>query len=524
MIVGPFFFPLFSKVVKDVAKYEHTVLTRIKDIAQFSDVRDNQLVGYGLVVGLNGSGDRNSPFTQVSFKSMLERLNVTMGSTTSLELRNVAAVMVTATLPPFSRKGSRIDVTVSAMGDATDLRGGTLLVTPLLGGHNEVVAVAQGAVSVVGLTAAGATTSKTVGTPTAGKIANGAIIEKEVGFELASLSKLRLALRNPDFTTANRVSESINNFFGKDTSHSVDHGTIDVKIPKSYKNEMVHFITQLEQLEVIPDQVARIVIDPAGVIAITNKVRLSPVAVNHGSITIRVSEKPEAFTPNYSPISFGPGGLNLLSIEGAKQGKNFDLLKKDIEKEKKQLEKDRKESLLEVDNEAPTKAKQRSINDVYDQILESINDQINDLDHASASAASGINKRRQNLSKQKEKINKEREEALNELEDSPSSKKKKEKINKIYDLALDNLDQKNDQSIEEKNNDFYGIRDGMAILPRTEANIEEKSGKFSTLDPGPTLQELVDALNALGVTPREMVHILETIKRSGALHAEILAS
>ena len=274
---------------------------RIKDIVSFEGIRQNQLVGYGLVVGLNGTGDtiNNNPYTKESFTGMLERLGVNIRDAAAIGSNTVAAVMVTASLPPFARQGSNVDVSVSAVGSATDLRGGTLLVTPLLGADGDVYAVAQGPVAVGGFNATGKTGTKvTKGVPTSGKILSGAIVEKEVGFELAHLNKMNLTLRNPDFTTANRIGEVINKLFAG-IARAVDPTTVSIDIPTPFKTDLVGFLTKLEQLKVVPDQVAKIVIDDQdGVIVMGEHVRISTVAVTHGSITIKVTETPQISQPN----------------------------------------------------------------------------------------------------------------------------------------------------------------------------------------------------------------------------------
>jgi flagellar P-ring protein precursor FlgI len=268
--------------------------SRIKDIADFEGVRENQLVGYGLVVGLNGSGDtlNNAPFTRQSLQSMLERLGV---NTPSAELRtaNVAAVMVTANLPPFSTQGTRIDVTVSALGDADSLQGGTLLVTPLLGADGEVYAIGQGPVAIAGFNAGGNAASITRGVPTTGRIANGALVEREVYFDLASMSTIRLALRNPDFTTARRMALAINALLGEQLAVSTDPGTVEVSLPESYGTTMVELLTDIEQLLIEPDQVARIVVDESsGIIVLGRDVRVSTVAIAQGNLTVTITEQP----------------------------------------------------------------------------------------------------------------------------------------------------------------------------------------------------------------------------------------
>ena len=278
-------------------------LSRIKDIADFEGVRDNPLVGYGLVVGLNGTGDKltNSGFTRQSLIGMLERLGVNTRDD-NLKTQNVAAVMVTASLPPFARQGTYLDVTVSALGDATSLLGGTLLVTPMLGADGEVYAVAQGPVAVAGFSAGGQAGSVTKGVPTSARIANGGIIEREIPFELASLKTIHIALRNPDFTTSERVAQAINAHFGTPLARSIDPTTIVVGIPGSRSGDVAGLATEIEQLTVEPDEVAKVVIDErSGVIVMGDKVRISTVAIAQGNLTIRVTETPQVSQP--SPFS-----------------------------------------------------------------------------------------------------------------------------------------------------------------------------------------------------------------------------
>ncbi len=272
---------------------------RIKDIADVEGVRDNQLVGYGLVVGLNGTGDRlrSAVFTRQSLVGMLERLGVnTRDQERQLDTRNVAAVMVTANLPPFARPGSRIDISVSALGDSTNLTGGTLLVSPLLGADGEVYAVAQGAVATGAISARGAGTSVTRGVPTSGRIANGAIVEREVPFALAGRDRVRLSLRNPDLTTARRIAEAINRSQRGQLAVATDSRTVTVSLGG---RSPVAFLSAIEQLRVVPDQIARVVIDEAsGTIVMGSNVRVSTVAIAQGNLTIRVTETPQVSQPN----------------------------------------------------------------------------------------------------------------------------------------------------------------------------------------------------------------------------------
>jgi flagellar P-ring protein precursor FlgI len=274
--------------------------SRIKDIADVEGVRDNMLVGYGLVVGLNGTGDDldDSVFTRESLIGMLQRLGVNARDE-DLDTDNIAAVMVTANLPPFSRQGTRIDVNVSALGNAESLLGGTLLVTPLVGADGEVYAVAQGPLAVAGFQAGGNAETVTKGVPTNGRIPNGAIVEREIDFELASLSTVNLTLRNPDFTTARRVATAINSFIGGKTAQSLDPSTVRVQVPENYQGSTVGLITDIEQLPVSPDQIAKVVIDEqSGVIVMGEKVRISTVAIAQGNLTIRVTETPQVSQPS----------------------------------------------------------------------------------------------------------------------------------------------------------------------------------------------------------------------------------
>ncbi len=280
-------------------------MSRIKDLASVEGVRENQLVGYGLVVGLNGTGDtlNNSPFTRQSAQAMLERLGLnTRGA--NMRTANMAAVIVTANLAPFSTQGTRLDITVSSLGDAKSLQGGTLLVTPLLGADGEVYAVAQGSVTISGFSAGGEAASITRGVPTVGRIANGALIEREIDFQLNRQRALRLALRNPDFTTARRMAAAINDFIGDATAEPTDPSTVTVQIPRNYKGNMIQLLTEIEQLRVEPDQRARIVIDErSGIIVMGRDVRVSNVAVAQGNLTVTISEQPVVSQPN--PLSQG---------------------------------------------------------------------------------------------------------------------------------------------------------------------------------------------------------------------------
>ena len=276
-----------------------TSQTRIKDIVDFEGVRENMLIGYGLVVGLNGTGDTlgSSIFTRESLVGMLERLGVNARDD-SLKTDNVAAVMVTATLPPFAKQGTRIDLSISAIGDSKSLLGGTLLVTPLVGADGEVYAVAQGPVAVGGAAAAGDGATVSRGVPTNGRIASGAIIEREIAFDLQGLEVIRISLRNPDFTTAKRIAGAINAFAGGPIAQSKDSATVSILVPDDYRGNNVGLITDIEQLQVTPDMSAKVVIDEqTGIIVMGENVRISTVAIAQGNLTIRITETPQVEQP-----------------------------------------------------------------------------------------------------------------------------------------------------------------------------------------------------------------------------------
>lgn len=274
--------------------------TRIKDIVQIEGVRDNILVGYGLVVGLNGTGDSlsNSPFTEQSLTAMLERLGVSVKGQ-NLNTGNVAAVMVTATLPPFTNQGSRIDVSVAALGDASSLQGGTLLVTPLMGADSEVYAVAQGSVNISGYSVKGEAATFIKNIPTSARIPAGAIVEREIDYHLADNREVRLALRNPDFTTARRIARAINGFLSSNAATPENGSSVKLMLPNGFKGTIVDLITDIEQLPIQPDQIARVVIDErSGVIVMGADVKISTVAIAQGNLTVKITESPQVSQPN----------------------------------------------------------------------------------------------------------------------------------------------------------------------------------------------------------------------------------
>ncbi len=342
---------------------------RMKDVVNFEGIRENMLMGYGLVVGLNGTGDKvtNSKFTEESMVSFLERLGVNTRGT-QLKPKNVAAVTVTATLPPFARNGSRIDVNVSAMGDAKSLQGGILLATPLYGPDGEVYSVAQGAVAIGGFAAGGDSANVVKGVPTSGVVASGGIVEREVGFVLNDMQNMNISLKNPDITTASNIAKTINAHMGGDVARVLDPATISLPVPYEYQNNVIALLAEIERLEIETDQPARVVIDEAtGTIVMGENVRIDKVAIAQGNLVVAVTENPQVSQPG----AFAP--------EGAET----------------------------------------------------------------------------------------------------------------------------------------------AVVPRTDINVDEGTGKMAVLERAATLSDLVQGLNSLGVGPRDMITILQNIKAAGALQAEI---
>jgi len=292
---------------------------RLKDIASFKGIRSNQLVGYGLVVGLNKTGDdaTNSEFTTRTIVNMLQRMGIQISNDriSQLKLKNIAGVMVTSTLPPFARNGSRIDVHVSSIGDATSLSGGTLLMTPLKGVDQQVYALAQGPIVVGGFAVSGASGSGVQKNhPTVGIISKGALIEKEISLALNGKKELTLSLFNPDFTTAEKVMGAINQSTGGAFSRCLDSGTILIAVPESYQNRVVEWISSLEKLEIVPDTVAKVILNErTGTVVMGENVRISTVAVAHGNLSIQIKEKlnvsqPLPFAPE-APEGTRPGAV-----------------------------------------------------------------------------------------------------------------------------------------------------------------------------------------------------------------------
>jgi len=280
-------------------------LSRVKDLVDVEGIRDNVLIGYGLVVGLNGSGDslKNAPFTQQSIQTMLERMGVNTRGTT-MQTKNTAAVMVTAKLPAFAANGTKIDVSVSAMADAKSLQGGTLVVTTMFGADGQIYALAQGPVTIGGFSATGDAGSVTRGVPTSGRITNGANVEREINFNLSAEHNLKLSLHNPDLTTASRITAAVNAFIGSPVATTSDPSTVRLAVPADYRGGVVGLLTDIEQIKVTTDQPAKVVINEStGVIVMGSDVRVSTVAIAQGNLTIRVTETPEVSQPG--PLSNG---------------------------------------------------------------------------------------------------------------------------------------------------------------------------------------------------------------------------
>lgn len=277
---------------------------RIKDIADIKGVRNNQLVGYGLVVGLDGTGDgKKSLFTIQSMVSMLEKMGVTV-STDDVDIANVAAVMVTADLPPFAKAGSRIDVLVNSIGDAQNLQGGTLLLTPLKAANGQVFAVAQGPVNTGGFSAGGSGGSVQKNFPTVGRVIGGALIERELEMAFNHRSTLSLSLHQPDFTTASRVSDQINAMFYGKIAEAPDAGTIEIQVPPAYLGNVVELVAMIEKLEVEPDIAARVIMNErTGTVVMGENVRISTLAIAHGNLSIVIKESARVSQPG--PFSDG---------------------------------------------------------------------------------------------------------------------------------------------------------------------------------------------------------------------------
>lgn len=278
---------------------------RIKDIASIQGMRDNQLFGYGLVLGLAGTGDgTQAKFTMLSIANMMERMGIINVDPQQIKVKNAAGVIVTAQMPPFAKNGQKLDVVVSSIGDAKSLQGGTLLMTPLKGVDGKVYAIAQGPLSIGGFAAGGQGASVQKNHPTVGRIANGATVEREIPVDLNNREQVLISFYRPDFTTVSRAVEAINDEIGFDTASALDPETVAVRVPMEYRGDTVSFISAIENVEIDPDQKARIVIDErTGTIVMGSTVHISKVAIAHGNLSIRINENPNVSQPN--PLAGG---------------------------------------------------------------------------------------------------------------------------------------------------------------------------------------------------------------------------
>lgn len=320
---------LMLMIVMTAAPKADASSPRIKDIVSFEGIRDNVLVGYGLVVGLNGTGDKlnNSAFTEKSLQSFLGRLGVSTANE-DLKVKNVAAVTITARLPAFARSGSKIDVTISTLGDASSLEGGNLIATPLMGADGEMYAVAQGPVSIGGFSAEGDQNSVTKGVPTTGTISNGATVEREIAFELDELTEIKLALHNPDLTTAKKIEAEVNGKLGDKYARAIDPGTVSLMIPLEYSRSVATLLADIEQLNVATDQIAKIVIDESsGTIVMNENVKIDSVAVAQGNLVVTITKSPEVIQPGaFAPESSETGFIQQEAVSVAEETGNIALV------------------------------------------------------------------------------------------------------------------------------------------------------------------------------------------------------
>ncbi len=318
------FVSVFVVVATGIFLIPEAHAVRIKDIADIKGVRQNQLVGYGLVVGLEGTGDSDdSLFTIQSLASLLEKMGVTVQPADIEDVENVAAVMVTTDLPPFASLGSRIDVLASSIGDAENLQGGTLLFTPLKGADGKVYAIAQGPVSTGGFAVSGNSGDQVQKNfPTVGRVVGGALVEKEIHSDFNEKDSLTLALHKPDFTTASRVAQAINRAFYSQLAQTDNAGSIRVSVPENYLGNTVQFVTMIESLGVTPDTVSKVVVNErTGTVVMGENVRIATVGIAHGNLSIQIDE-----SQNVSqPLPFSRGGQTVVTPESdivVQEGKN----------------------------------------------------------------------------------------------------------------------------------------------------------------------------------------------------------
>lgn len=513
-------------IIRTPASLNKNVKVRIKDIAHFSGIRDNQLVGYGLVVGLNGTGDTlsSSPYTKESLIGMLERLGVNIRDNTLPSGKNVAAVMVTAKLPPFAHTGTTIDIVVSALGDAKDLNGGTLLVTPLMAADGEVYAVGQGEVIVSGTSAHGVAASQVTGIPTTAKIPNGAIVEKEIAFQLTDLKSQTLSLRSPDLTTAKRVAEAVNGHFHRTVAATQNSASISIDLPKGSSEKIIEAMTQIEQLEIEPDQIAKVIIDPSGVIVLGNKVRISAVALTHGSVTVRIAEsasvsQPNPFTQVVNPLANNPGAPIGLGLALNGQLPTNSTVSPTIVQTGGQVTGIAVPVVIPGDvtsldmstaiSKLPSNASNASIAAAISGItpITPANNKPAVIP-AGATPAAIIAALTTSAATTTAQI----AAAINSIPASHHGQSPvatpQQQAPSIMNAALNS-----NTTLQQA-----------TMVPETKLNVEEQKGKFAILDAGADLEELVNALNLLGTSPREMAQILQNIKAAGALHAEVIVS
>lgn len=499
--------------------------TLSKDIARFAGIRDNQLVGYGLVVGLNGTGDTlsSSPYTKESLIGMLERLGVNIRDNTLPSGKNVAAVMVTAKLPPFAHAGTTIDIVVSALGDAKDLNGGTLLVTPLMAADGEVYAVGQGEVIVSGTSAQGVAASQVTGIPTTAKIPNGAIVEKEIAFQLTDLKSQTLSLRSPDLTTAKRMAEAVNGHFHRTVATTQDSASINIEMPRGSSEKIIEAMTQIEQLETEPDQIAKVIIDPSGVIVLGNKVRISAVALTHGSVTVRIAEsasvsQPNPFTQVVNPLANNPGAPIGLGMALNGQATSTTAPATVVQTSGQVLgtavpavipggttSAEIGAAIARLPANASNAAIAAAINAIVPAVpAAAASSVVIPVGATPAAVVTAITTSAATTTTQMAAAINAISSPANTTTQTPTTAQPPSMMN-----AALNTNTPLQQA---------------TVVNETKLKIEEQKGKFAILDAGADLEELVNALNILGTSPREMAQILQSIKAAGALHAEVIVS
>lgn len=512
-------------MIRTPASSNKNLKVRIKDIARFAGIRDNQLVGYGLVVGLNGTGDTlsSSPYTKESLIGMLERLGVNIRDNTLPSGKNVAAVMVTAKLPPFAHAGTTIDIVVSALGDAKDLNGGTLLVTPLMAADGEVYAVGQGEVIVSGTSAQGVATSQVTGIPTTAKIPNGAIVEKEIAFQLTDLKSQTLSLRSPDLTTAKRMAEAVNGHFHRTVATTQDSASINIEMPRGSSEKIIEAMTQIEQLEIEPDQIAKVIIDPSGVIVLGNKVRISAVALTHGSVTVRIAEsasvsQPNPFTQVINPLANNPGapiGLGM-ALNGQTTSTAAPAT---VVQTGGQVLGNAVPAVIPGGTTSaeigtaiarlPANASNAAIAAAISAIAPAApagpaSSVVIPAGATPAAVVTAITTSAATTTTQMAAAISAISSPANTTTQTPTTAQPPSMMNAALNTTTP-LQQ-------------------ATVVNETKLKIEEQKGKFAILDAGADLEELVNALNILGTSPREMAQILQSIKAAGALHAEVIVS